>query len=276
MWYNGGMTIDNWINLIAAIIVGGGTLFLGIMAWRTIKQTRSIQKAEKRERLLNEIIEWASGCIRCAFELDKQHVRGVGKEVYVMMLADDLIDRLRTFYKRKGYIKNIATPLFFGEGLSSAVKVAIECLEITIQRIETDTFGNDEERNEAKERLSRFTNKEGGGLSFCMNKVLEEAANIKTKNIGKKEQNMSKEGEATGGNEPTLKDIEEHLKQQDKQMARGTYFSGYIFGATLIFIAFGLLAGKYVLTTELSLVTYSIVMLIGGTVLMGFAWYKRR
>ena len=53
------MTTDNWINLIAAIIVGGGTLFLGIMAWRTIRQTRSIQKAEKRERLLNEIIDWA-------------------------------------------------------------------------------------------------------------------------------------------------------------------------------------------------------------------------
>ena len=52
------MDIDNWINLIAAILVGGGTLFLGIMAWRTIRQTRSIQKAEKRERLLNEILNW--------------------------------------------------------------------------------------------------------------------------------------------------------------------------------------------------------------------------
>ena len=53
------MTTDNLINLIAAILVGGGTFFLGIMAWRTIRQTRSVQKAEKRERLLNEIIEWA-------------------------------------------------------------------------------------------------------------------------------------------------------------------------------------------------------------------------
>ena len=54
------MTTDNWINLIAAILVGGGTLFLGIMAWRAIRQTRTMQKAEKRERLLNEIIEWAT------------------------------------------------------------------------------------------------------------------------------------------------------------------------------------------------------------------------
>ena len=62
------MDIDNWINLIAAIIVGGGTLFLGIMAWRTIRQTRRIQRAEKRERLLNEIIEWAKRAARCGYE----------------------------------------------------------------------------------------------------------------------------------------------------------------------------------------------------------------
>ena len=55
------MTTSDWITLGAAILVGGGTLFLGIMALRTIRQTRSIQKAEKRERLLNEIIEWAIG-----------------------------------------------------------------------------------------------------------------------------------------------------------------------------------------------------------------------
>jgi len=60
------MTTDNIINLIAAIIVGGGTLFLGIMALRTIRQTRSIQKAEKRERLLNEIIEWAKEAAKAA------------------------------------------------------------------------------------------------------------------------------------------------------------------------------------------------------------------
>ncbi len=101
-----------------------------------------------------------------------------------MVLADDLIDRLRTFHKMKGYMKNIATPLRFGEPLSSAIKVAIECLQITIQRIETDVFGDDEERNEAKERLTKFMNKEGGGLSFCMNKVLEEAAKTKTSDIG--------------------------------------------------------------------------------------------
>ena len=60
------MTTDNWISIISAILIGGGTLFLGIMAWRAIRQTRNIQKAEKRERLLNEIIEWATQILECS------------------------------------------------------------------------------------------------------------------------------------------------------------------------------------------------------------------
>ena len=64
---SGGMTTSDWINIIAARIVGGGTIFLGIKAWRTIRQARSIQKAEKRERLLNEIIEWATNLANVAF-----------------------------------------------------------------------------------------------------------------------------------------------------------------------------------------------------------------
>ena len=66
MWYNDGMTTSDWITLGAAILVGGGTLFLGFMAWRTIRQTKNIQKAEKRERLLNEIIEWAEDVAKSA------------------------------------------------------------------------------------------------------------------------------------------------------------------------------------------------------------------
>ena len=62
------MTTSDWIILGAAILTGGGTLSLAIMAWRAIRQTRSIQKAEKRERLLNEIIEWAEDIGRCGIE----------------------------------------------------------------------------------------------------------------------------------------------------------------------------------------------------------------
>ncbi len=63
-WYNGGMATDNatgllqimnidsWLTLIAVIVALG----LGVSS---LIQTQMLQKRERRERLLNEIIEWA-------------------------------------------------------------------------------------------------------------------------------------------------------------------------------------------------------------------------
>lgn len=42
---------------------------------------------------------------------------------------------------------------------------------------------------------------------------------IRKELFGKEKENVSKEGKPTGSNEITLKDIEEHLKRQDRQMA---------------------------------------------------------
>ncbi len=54
------MTCENWINLIAAILVGGGTLALAFMTWKSIRQTQTIHGAERKDRLLSEIIEWTT------------------------------------------------------------------------------------------------------------------------------------------------------------------------------------------------------------------------
>ena len=68
MWYNGGMTIDNIISLVAAIIVGGGTLFLGIMAWKSIRENRRIRDEDRklnfRLRLLDEVRDWAREAVK--------------------------------------------------------------------------------------------------------------------------------------------------------------------------------------------------------------------
>jgi hypothetical protein len=53
------MGTSDCISLISAILIGGGTLALAVMTWKSIRQSRMIQEAEKKERLLNEIIEWA-------------------------------------------------------------------------------------------------------------------------------------------------------------------------------------------------------------------------
>ena len=179
------MTTSDLINLIAAILVGGGTLFLGIMAWRTIFQSRSIQKAERRERLLNEIIEWASGCMSCAFEIDRPNLREAKNvEEYIDRMQTGLADKLKSFQTKEKYIKGIAPPSLFGQSLSNAIKISIDCIDLTIKCDEKDTPNTDEEqRKQVKEQLNEFIDREGGGLYKCMNKVLEEAAKIKTRDI---------------------------------------------------------------------------------------------
>ena len=62
--------IANWIKEWAIVISGGATFLLALGAFWAIRQTRSIQKAEKRERLLNEIIEWATDIVNYILESD--------------------------------------------------------------------------------------------------------------------------------------------------------------------------------------------------------------
>ena len=55
MWYNSGMTTSDWINLIAAIIVGGGTLALAVTAFRSIRENRRI-RVENRELEIKSMV----------------------------------------------------------------------------------------------------------------------------------------------------------------------------------------------------------------------------
>jgi len=69
------MEIGDWINLIAAILVGSGTITLAVMTWRSIRQTRSIQKVETKERRLKEICDWLESVIRCGGEINLKFMR---------------------------------------------------------------------------------------------------------------------------------------------------------------------------------------------------------
>ena len=51
------MGTSDWINLIAAILVGGGTFTLAFMTWKSIRQTR-------RQRISDNIRIWARDALR--------------------------------------------------------------------------------------------------------------------------------------------------------------------------------------------------------------------
>jgi len=126
LWYNVGMTTDNWINLVAAILVGGGTLALAVMAYKAIRQTRGIQRSEKRERLLNEIIEWAEDIAECG--------TNINLPVNIKLTTDLVIDNLNkvTFLEylrlinRGEYIEAVADKLFTEDLYTTVHKIILK------------------------------------------------------------------------------------------------------------------------------------------------------
>ena len=60
------MEVGDWILIGSA----GATFLLAIAAFWAIWQTRSIQKRERKERLLNEIIEWATEIHTVSLKID--------------------------------------------------------------------------------------------------------------------------------------------------------------------------------------------------------------
>jgi len=120
------MTTDNWINLVAAILVGGGTLALAVMAYKAIRQTRGIQRSEKRERLLNEIIEWAEDIAECG--------TNINLPVNIKLTTDLVIDNLNkvTFLEylrlinRGEYIEAVADKLFTEDLYTTVHKIILK------------------------------------------------------------------------------------------------------------------------------------------------------
>ncbi len=63
------MTIDTWLAISA-----GATFLLALVAFWAIWQNHSLQKRERKDRLLNEIIEWATGISRGSLDKDMENL----------------------------------------------------------------------------------------------------------------------------------------------------------------------------------------------------------
>ena len=173
------MTNSDWITLGAAILVGGGTLFLGIMAWRTIRQTRSIQKAEKRERLLNEIIDWAIEVAKCGKRADLSdllHIADDKQESFLPIRMTEAALNIGLMEGRNEYINTIA--LNFGQELQEDVDILIDCLEAYKELLEVESKGVPT----APESIEKLESHDRQLLTLAGN-VIKKAVKIKARDI---------------------------------------------------------------------------------------------
>ncbi len=227
MWYNSGMDISNWINIGAAILVGGGTLTLAFMTWKSIRQTRNIQKSEKRERLLNEIIEWGIDVAKPKYALNLTSLTSstISLEDQVSAYQLGQASYTQILIERGKYIGQIA--LIFTQDLSIAVENVRHDLE------EHDKLIHDWIDSKC---TSEAVGEHDYVIDQSASKVIEEAAKMKTGDIGKTEENMPKEGEDAMGKELTTKDIDDHLNQLGTQIKKGSYLTGAALGAAIALV----------------------------------------
>jgi hypothetical protein len=163
------MEVGDWITLGAVIVALG----LGLSS---LIQTQRLQKRERRERLLNEIIEWAVDVLECEAEVSTPIATlqaGVTDQSVISAFGHlSLFLKYRNVDARSEYVMQIA--LQFEEVLQSVLNKAADELSATIKFLHEhlDTATGEEIR---KHRES---------LELSALAVIKEATKIKTRDIG--------------------------------------------------------------------------------------------
>jgi len=184
-----------WI-MLAAVIVALG---IGVAS---ILQTQSLQKRERRERLLNEIIDWAlevSSCSSISFFIKHAEIKDMWE--YNIMAASDLADKYDNLEKRSEYISRIASKL--ENSLGNAVGEVVNNIKkrqilLTKSMTVKPTFNVNEMQRvldiltgkaQTSDGLSEHSKIEialannAKALNKSVNNVIEKAVEIKTRDI---------------------------------------------------------------------------------------------
>lgn len=182
------MDTSNWINLVAGILVGGGTLTLAIMTWKSIRQTKVIQKSEKRERLLNEIIDWAEGILSCGVIIDAVDLEALTGRLSIEEFEYFITDRLNREFSilsvRSVYTLQSASEAFQNVKVRDYVKIAkneLEEIMDVLEKAQKDILEKAEKKPEDRIKTLESQRKK---LNKSAQKVIEEATKIKTRDIG--------------------------------------------------------------------------------------------
>lgn len=168
LWYNVGMGVGDWITLVAVIVALG----IGVAS---ILYTQRLQKKERKERLLNEIIEWAE-------EIAK-FLHGWNVASVIRMYGDmnkrlsqhiDWLADLNNLRVKALYLSKISKKKTFGKGLENCVKEAVNDLD-RHSKLFDDWLNDKVSPEEVIKQKSLFY--------LSVKKVIEEAAKIKTKDV---------------------------------------------------------------------------------------------
>lgn len=162
-----------WLKDWAVPLSAGAMFLLALAAFWAIRQNYSLNKRARRERLLNEIIAWATNILESEIEVPSAPLQAglTDQNVLTDLMRLDLLLKYRKVDARSEYSVHIASN--FEGALRSAVNGTADNLnalmELLRERLETTT---EEDIRELREILE---------LSALA--VIEEAAKLKARDI---------------------------------------------------------------------------------------------
>ena len=121
------MELQSVLTLTAIIVA----LIIGVSA---LVQTNIIQKGERKQRLLNEIIDWANDILNYGSEMVVQPTPGITQIARLLQATSALYLRYRAVNARTEYVEKIASK--FGQALLPTLIPTISILKDLIKLLE--------------------------------------------------------------------------------------------------------------------------------------------
>lgn len=249
MWYNAGMNIGAWITLAAVVVALG----LGLAS---LLQTQKLQKKERRQRLLNEIIDWANDVINCSSELNIPLVRGIDRTTMRVYGTSSLYFKYRSVNARSSYVLEVAN--IVGMDLSHAVKSVTDKISEFIKILEANIATLQKDGTEDTKAAENCELK----LYNLVRSLIGKVAEVKVKEEGIEPKEERQMAEIDTGKE--LLEIKQLLARIDK---RGRFQWEYNIGFA------GIIASVGILTFS---AWAALIVLILGLFLMIYALFRKR
>ena len=170
-------------------ISAGATFMLALAAFWAIWQNHKLQKRERREKLLNEIIEWATEAIEWDIEKDylaERHLKEAEKPLLVILMQ--LFRLSDGFYRIRRNGKLILRPralILKQQSLTNTIDALLADLQnhielIALQEIalmkDIETQVLSDEFNSAQDEVIKHTKQ----LDESATKVISEATDLQT------------------------------------------------------------------------------------------------
>lgn len=239
------MSTEASLTLIAVVVA----LIIGVAS---LVQTKRIQKGERKQRLLNEIMDWANDVLMCGSEMHVQPVPGITREAHRLHAASALYLRYKVVNARTKYVEKIASE--FGQALLPTLASVISKLKNLANLLEqnvTVLMRGDALNKELMEKTSTCDLE----LYDLLKGLIERIGEVKA---GDKRNKIKEEGK-----QMTESEILEKLGKIEKNQGKSERQSSIAFGITIAVIGWNFLQSALV-TKEIGLIVASTILIALG------------